>query len=221
MRNEHYRGSRDWNRNRPDKYNRHGDEHRQWNYYNNERDGYYDDPQRWHHYSEFSSRLPNRDEDHWMEDANYYRDERNMGNFVERTGERLRDAWNHWTHPHERRHEWKAGGYYHQENRDRRHPPEYSRDHRDEGFFERAGDRIRETWNDWTHRRNDDDRDYINNSYRYHPEDHHRFRLTPMEHFPYDRNEKNYGDNNWEYNGNRGGNGRYRERRNRRQYYSW
>jgi hypothetical protein len=224
MRNDHYRGSRDWNDNRPGQYNRDNYERRQWEYYNRGRDDdrYYQD--RNHQYDEFIDHNANRDDGRWNDTNSYYdyRDERNMGDFVERTGEKLKEVWNRWTHRDEHPHyERDARGYY---DHDRRNDRNYHRDYNDEpGFFERAGEAIREKWDNWTHRNrhHHDDDVYRNDSYRYEPDQHHRYRLR-LDHFPYDRNEKTYGSNNWERNANRGrGRSHGRWNRQRRNEFSW
>jgi hypothetical protein len=74
---------------------------------------------------------------------------------------------------------------------ERRYNDHYSsrREPSHRNFFERAADRIRHTWHDWTGR----DNDYV-------------------DHYPEDRHERHYGRDNWSLNRNRG----YATQRNRR-----
>jgi hypothetical protein len=241
MRNNHYRGSRDWNDNHPGSFNNRDRE--QWNrssYYNGGDDhsyrynnrGRYEDE-----YDEFLNQGANRRDNNWNDGQSYYgyRDERNMGNFIERAGEKLRDTWRRWTHRDDHDDNYSRGygdhdhSYYNRsENRGNRYnnnyPAYHSNYHRhgdDRNFFERAGEKIKEKWHDWMdrdERDHDHDHGYRNNSYRYQDEGHEpgEYRGRP-EHFPHDRNERRYGTATWSSNNNRGG--RYhRPTYNRRQY---
>jgi hypothetical protein len=95
-------------------------------------------------------------------------------------------------------------------DRDYRDDYNYRPDNRGDNrnFFERAGDRIRDKWNDWT----DNDRNNYNSSWNRRSNDNHRNSDSQRNNYSYN-NYNNYSDNN------RGGSANsYRSRRNQGAY---
>jgi hypothetical protein len=204
--NNHYRGSRDWNNNHPEAFGR--NDYDRWNDVSFNRGGRISNNtgfgrNRGRYEDEYDEFL-NSDggwNTSYQDSESYYGAGRDEGNFLGRTGERIRETWNRWKpefnnrnreYSQSRNRDWNNNydNYnYNSNNRNRRNSDNWNvdkryNDHenysrrnfgnnsnygdqhrswndRDHNFFERAGDRIREKWNDWTHHndrhRNDHD----------------------------------------------------------------
>jgi hypothetical protein len=99
--------------------------------------------------------------------------------------------------------DYRSRPYY---NDEERYPSGRRQNYHRNNFFERAADRIRRTWHDWTGR----DNDYV----RRYPKDERRYGGDNdfVHHYPEDHDEHHYGRDNWALNRNRG----YATRQNRR-----
>jgi hypothetical protein len=87
-----------------------------------------------------------------------YREEDDDRNFFERAGDRIRDAWNDRTDRDDDR-DYRNYSDRQRSNQYRGYRSGGYEDQDDRNIFERAGDKIREKWNDWRHG-DDDERDY-------------------------------------------------------------
>lgn len=136
----------------------------------------YDDYNRNSWYQRGADYGPHSEYDQDYGNRSVNRDDRNI---FQRTRDVIRDGWNDITD----RDKWNDTDYYrNQDNVSRRNSYYGSgrnhndRNDHDRNFFERAGEKIRDKWNDWTDRDNDRDEDrynwgsnshYRNNSDRY------------------------------------------------------